>query len=64
MSAMSDATYLLPGRVPASQSIQGQSGLGVTETAGQMAGGTPALKTDDAGPIRGHSATVIASLIQ
>lgn len=45
MSAMSDATYLLPGRVPASQSIQGRSGLGVTETAGQMAGGTPALKT-------------------
>lgn len=38
-------TYLLPGRVPASQSIQGRSGLGVTETAGQMAGGTPALKT-------------------
>lgn len=39
------ATYLLPGRVLASRSIQGQSGLGVTETAGQMAGGTPALKT-------------------
>lgn len=38
-------THLLPGRVPTSQSIQGQSGLGVTETAGRMAGGTPALKT-------------------
>lgn len=38
-------THLLPGRVPASQSIQAQSGLGATETAGRTAGGTPALKT-------------------
>lgn len=38
-------THLLPGRVPASQSIQGQSGLGVTETAGRTAGETPALRT-------------------
>lgn len=39
------ATHLLPGRVPASQSIQGRSDLGVIEIVGQMAGGTPALKT-------------------